>query len=123
MAHKQRKDSILKLRISDNLKTEAEFVAKKKGESLSVVIREALRQYLDREESGEQKPLAEMESKANATSSHLTSEQADSLQQLLEAAAKLQESGVTYKNDNQEFFNLGEPSPHSHEDPNDETCD
>jgi antitoxin component of RelBE/YafQ-DinJ toxin-antitoxin module len=44
----QRKDAILKLRISDELKDEAEKIAREKGESLAFIIREALRQYLDR---------------------------------------------------------------------------
>jgi hypothetical protein len=43
----QRKEAILKLRISEDLKEEAEKIAREKGESLSYIIREALRRYLD----------------------------------------------------------------------------
>ena len=43
-----RKDNLLKVRISDDLKAEADRLAQEKGETLSVIIREALRQYLDR---------------------------------------------------------------------------
>lgn len=42
-----RKDALLKVRLTDDLKAEAETLAAAQGESLSVVIRQALRQYLD----------------------------------------------------------------------------
>ena len=40
------KEDLLKVRISEALKDEAKEFAEKKGESLSNVVREALRQYI-----------------------------------------------------------------------------
>lgn len=45
------KDEILKIRISKALKKEAKEIADLKGETLAVVVREALRQYLEGEQA------------------------------------------------------------------------
>lgn len=42
-----RKDSILKIRLPESLKLEAERLADEKGETVAFIVREALRQYLD----------------------------------------------------------------------------
>jgi hypothetical protein len=47
-----RKESILKIRISDDLKDEVEKIADAQGESLSVIVREALRRYIENQRSG-----------------------------------------------------------------------
>lgn len=41
-----RKDSILKLRITDDLKRDLEQIASERGETISVIVRQALRDYL-----------------------------------------------------------------------------
>ena len=43
-----RKDAILKIRISDDLKSEVETIANATGETVAVIVRQALREYLDR---------------------------------------------------------------------------
>jgi hypothetical protein len=43
-----RKDAILKVRISEDLKREAEEIATRTGETVAVIVRQALREYLDR---------------------------------------------------------------------------
>jgi len=42
-----KKDEILKLRVSKELKSQLEMIAESKGESLSVVVREALRRFIE----------------------------------------------------------------------------
>jgi hypothetical protein len=42
-----RKDSILKLRITDDLKRDLDQIASESGESISVIVRQALRDYLE----------------------------------------------------------------------------
>lgn len=42
-----RKDSLIKVRISDDLKAQAEALAEQMGETLSVIVRDALRRYID----------------------------------------------------------------------------
>ena len=43
----QRKDSVLKIRISGDLKAQVEMLADQMGETVSVIAREALRRYVD----------------------------------------------------------------------------
>lgn len=42
-----RKDSLIKVRISNDLKAQAESLAEQMGETLSVIVRDALRRYID----------------------------------------------------------------------------
>lgn len=42
-----RKDSLIKIRISDDLKIQTEALAEQMGETVSVIVREALRRYID----------------------------------------------------------------------------
>lgn len=42
-----RKDGILKIRLSDDLKGEVERVADAQGETVAVIVRQALREFID----------------------------------------------------------------------------
>lgn len=53
MSRKPRKDALLKIRLSEALKEEVERLATEKGETLSFVIREAVRRYIDETASGQ----------------------------------------------------------------------
>lgn len=52
------KDEILKIRITEKLKEEAKEFADEKGESLAVIVREALREYMakNKQEPKEKSP-------------------------------------------------------------------
>jgi hypothetical protein len=43
-----RKDAILKIRLAEDLKAEVEAVADSTGETVAVIVRQALRDYIDR---------------------------------------------------------------------------
>lgn len=47
IARMPRKDSILKLRITDDLKRDLDQIASERGESISVIVRQSLRDYLE----------------------------------------------------------------------------
>lgn len=81
-----RKDSILKLRIPGDLKREAEEIAADRGESLAVLVRESLREYLDhlrREELDAKPPIQVVELEKTDSVAKL-GEISESLAQLLD---------------------------------------
>lgn len=49
MPRKPRKEAILKVRITDDLKGEVERIADATGETVAVIVRQALRDFVDRQ--------------------------------------------------------------------------
>lgn len=88
------KDSLLKIRLPSELKEATEIVASQLGESVSTVVRESIRRFLetyDEEHRGARSTGSKDES--NPLLSH---DQVDALRDLIEASQRLAEQKVPY---------------------------
>lgn len=93
-----RKESILKIRIGDDLKAEVERVAASQGETVAVIVRQALREFIDGHYRDE---AARSEARGNQRGSVAPTDPVQSLR-LNEPAADFPDAGTALP---------GQPSP------------
>lgn len=89
------KDSLLKIRLPAELKEAAETVAAEMGESVSTIVRESIRRFLDT--YGEEHHHGHETGSIRPPNPVLSPEQTDALRDLLEASQRLSDQSGDYE--------------------------